>query len=178
MAGYFKSLLSSENMITDIKCRSEIGPDLDSSKLNSYWQQHFDFLRDAAELHALSEAALTSALNGVRVQSRPFLDAQRAISGIFARFRSQHNFHRQFNERFDSKPSQVLGIQPYEIVARDSDCWVYLPTQYAGHAFLTRRISCRAVIPNTFAYSSAMLPAGPDGREGWIYIKNRPLNQQ
>jgi hypothetical protein len=135
MAGYFKSLLGSENMITDIECRSEIGPDLDSSKLNSYWQQYFDFLRDAAELHALSEAALTSALNGVRAQSRPFLDAQRAISGILTRFGSQHNFHRQFNERFDSKPSQVLGMQLYEIVARDSDWWVYLPTQHAGHAF-------------------------------------------
>ncbi len=122
-------------MITDIECRSEIGPDLDRSKLKPYWQEYFDFVRDAPHLHSLSEEALKTALNEARVQPRPFLDAQQAISGILTRFGSQHSFHRQFNERFDSKPSQVLGMQLYEIVTRDSDWWVYLPTQHVGHAF-------------------------------------------
>jgi len=122
-------------MITDIECRSEIGPDLDRSKLKPYWQEYFDFVRTAPELHALSEAALLSALNDARTQLSPFLDAQRAISEILTRFASQHNFHRQFNELFGSKPSQVLGMQLYEVVTRDSDWWVYLPTQHMGHAF-------------------------------------------
>lgn len=122
-------------MITDIECRSEIGPGLDRSKLNSYWQQYFEFARDAPELRALSETALTAALNDVRARPAPYLDAQQAISGILTRFGSQHNFHRQFNERFGSKPSQVLGMQLYEIVALDSDWWVYLPTQHADHIF-------------------------------------------
>ena len=123
------------NIITDIECRSEIGPNLDRSKLKPYWQEYFDFARNAPELHALSNAALRSALIDVRAQPRPFLDAQQAISEILTRFGSQHNFHRQFNERFDSKPSQVLGMQLYEIVALDSDWWVYLPTQHVGHLF-------------------------------------------
>jgi hypothetical protein len=152
MAGYFKSFLGRENMITDIECRSEIGPDLDSTKLNPYWQQYFDFLRDAAELHALSEAALTSALNGVRAQSRPFLDAQRAI--------------------FIDSSTSDLTPSPLK-------CWVCTYTRLwpgirtggctsrrnmrATHS-LTRRISCRAAMPNTFAYCSAMLAARPFAR--------------
>lgn len=71
----------------------------------------------------------------MRIQARPFLDAQQAISKILTGFGSQHNFHRQFNERFDSKPSQVLGMQLYELVAGDSEWWVFLPTQHTGHAF-------------------------------------------
>jgi hypothetical protein len=124
-----------KTMITDIDCRSEIGPDLDRSKLKPYWQQYFDFVRDAPGLHALSEAALTDVLSEARVKPRPFLDSQQVISEILTRFGFQHNFHRQFNELFDSKPSQVLGMQLYEIVAVDSDWWVYLPTQHVGHAF-------------------------------------------
>lgn len=122
-------------MITDIECRSEVGPDLDRNKLHPYCQQYFDFARDAPALHALSDAALTDALNDVRALPRPFLDAQQAISEILIRFGSQHNFHRQFNERLNSKPSQVLGMQLYEIVTRDPSWWVYLPTQHVGHAF-------------------------------------------
>lgn len=122
-------------MITDIECRSEIGPDLDRSKLKPYWQEYFEFVRDAPELHTLAESALTIALNEARAKARPFLDSQQAISEILTRFGSLHNFHRQFNERFGSKPSQVLGMHLYEIVARDSDWWVYLPTQHIGHAF-------------------------------------------
>ncbi|ROZ78771.1 hypothetical protein [Ramlibacter sp. WS9] len=122
-------------MITDIECRSEIGPSLDRAKLKPYWQEYFDFSREAPELHALTQAAFQAALDGVRTQARPFLDAQQAISEILTRFGAQHNFHRQFNERFDSKPSQVLGMQLYEVVTGDSDWWVYLPTQHSGHAF-------------------------------------------
>lgn len=136
MAGcYLYNFPGQQNMITDIECRSEIGPDLNHSKLKPYWQEYFDFVRNAPDLHSLSEAALIKALNDARTQSRPFLDAQQGIGNIRTRFGSQHNFHRQFNERFDSKPSQVLGMQLYAIVARDSDWWVYLPTQHLGHAF-------------------------------------------
>ena len=110
-----------QNMITEIECRSEIGPDLDQSKLKPYWQEYFNFVRNASDLHSLSEAALLSALNEARTQPRPFLDAQQAIGEILTRFGSQHNFHRQFSKRFDSKPSQVLGMQLYEMVSRDSD---------------------------------------------------------
>jgi hypothetical protein len=92
-------------MVTDIECRSEIGPDLDHSKLKPYWQEYFDFVRNAPELHSLSAAALASALNDARTQPRPFVDAQQAIGEILTRFGPQHNFHRQFSERFDSKPS-------------------------------------------------------------------------
>ena len=122
-------------MITDIECHSEIGPSLDRAKLKQYWQQYFDFVGDAPELHTLTDDALRESLDLARVQRKPFLDAQQAISQILTRFGAQHNFHRQFNERFSSKPSQVLGMQLYQLVASDSDWWVYLPTQHAGHVF-------------------------------------------
>lgn len=123
-------------MITDIECRSEIGPDLDRSKLNAYWAEYFSFVNDAPHLHALAVSGLQAAIDAARGQSRPYLDSQQVISGILTKFGSQHNFHRQFNELFaTSKPSQVLGMQLYELVARDAEWWVYFPTQHAGHAF-------------------------------------------
>lgn len=123
-------------MITDIECRSEIGPDLDRSKLNAYWSEYFAFSSGAPELHALAETELLAALDKARSQNRPFLDAQQAISEILTAFGTRHNFHRQFNEHFATfKPSQVLGMQLYALVARDDTWWVYMPTQHAGHAF-------------------------------------------
>lgn len=123
-------------MITDIECRSEIGPHLDRSKLNPYWAEYFDFVRDAPRLHALSETALQAAIDAARSQERPYIDSQQVITEILTRFGSQHNFHRQFNELFaTAKPSQVLGMHLYDLVTRDSDWWVYFPTQHAGHAF-------------------------------------------
>ncbi|MBG9390085.1 hypothetical protein [Caenimonas aquaedulcis] len=123
-------------MITDIECRSEIGPELDRAKLNPYWAEYFAFVQDARSLHALAESALQGAIDAARGQPRPYIDSQQVISEILTRFGSQHNFHRQFNEAFAAaKPSQVLGMHLYELVARDSDWWVYFPTQHVGHAF-------------------------------------------
>lgn len=123
-------------MITDIECRSEIGPDLDRSKLNTYWTEYFGFVRDAPRLHALSEGALQTVIDAARIQVRPYINSQQAISQILTSFGSQHNFHRQFNELFaTAKPSQVLGMQLYELVTRDNEWWVYFPTKHAGHAF-------------------------------------------
>lgn len=123
-------------MITDIEFRSEIGPDLDHSKLNTYWSEYFGFVRDAPHLHTLSEVALQVVIDAARTQTRPYIDSQRAIAEILTGFGSLHNFHRQFNEIFaTAKPSQVLGMQLYELVTRDSEWWVYFPTKHAGHAF-------------------------------------------
>jgi hypothetical protein len=123
-------------MITDIEFRSEIGPDLDRSKLNSYWAEYFSFLQDAPHLHSLSEAELQKVINISRIQARPYIDSQRAISEILNSFGTKHNFHRQFNEIFaTAKPSQVLGMQLYELVAQDHEWWVYFPTKHTGHAF-------------------------------------------
>ncbi len=123
-------------MITDIECRSEVGPDLDRTKLNSYWAEYFAFVQDAPRLHALAEEALQATIDAARDQPSPFIDSQRVISEILTRFGSQHNFHRQFNELFAiAKPPQVLGMHLYELVARAPDFWVYFPTQHAGHAF-------------------------------------------
>ena len=123
-------------MITDIECRSEIGPDLDRTVLKPYWGEYFEYVRDAPQLHRLSESALGTKLDGARSQPRPFLDAQQAISEILTEFGSKHNFHRQFNELFATyKPSQILGMQLYELVTRDGAWWVYFPTQHVGHAF-------------------------------------------
>lgn len=123
-------------MITDIECRSEIGPDLDRRKLNDYWNEYFSFLNDAPHLHALAESRLQAAVGAARQQPRPYLDSQQIIAEILITFGAQHNFHRQFNEFFaTAKPSQVLGMHLYELVARDRDWWVYFPTQHAGHTF-------------------------------------------
>lgn len=123
-------------MITDIECRSEIGPDLDRSKLNAYWSEYSSFLNYAPMLHALAESQLQAAIEAARQQPRPYLDSQQVISEILTTFGSKHNFHRQFNELFaTAKPSQVLGMHLYALVARDPDWWVYFPTQHAGHAF-------------------------------------------
>ncbi len=123
-------------MITDIKFRSEIGPDLDHEKLKTYWSEYFNFLRYAPHLHTLSKTAFQTVINAARIQESPYIDSQKAISEILTGFGSQHNFHRQFNELFaTAKPSQVLGMQLYELVARDNEWWVYFPTKHAGHVF-------------------------------------------
>lgn len=63
-------------------------------------------------------------------------DSQQVVSKVLTAFGSKHNFHRQFNERFfASKPSQMLGMQLYELVAQDSDWWVYLQSKPIGHVF-------------------------------------------
>ncbi|CAG9172616.1 hypothetical protein LMG23992_02281 [Cupriavidus laharis] len=122
-------------MITDIECRSEVGPDLDRAILKPYWSEYFSFASDAPDLHARSENALRAEIDRARVMVSPYLDAQQAVSRILTAFGSTHNFHRQFNERFASRPSQVLGMQLYELVARDDEWWIYFPTQHAGHVF-------------------------------------------
>lgn len=123
-------------MITDIECRSEIGPGLDRSKLNAYWAEYFSFANDAPHLHALTESHLQAAIDAKRGQPNPYLDSQQTISEILTKFGSQHNFHRQFNEIFaTAKPSHVLGMHLYELVSRDRDWWVYFPTKPAGHVF-------------------------------------------
>lgn len=122
-------------MITDPQFKSKIGPDLDESKLKTYWQEYFRYQREATDLHNLSEQALKQAIENARHRRSPYLDAQQAISQILTEFGSMHNFHRQFNERFPFKPAQILGMQLYSLVAADGDWWIYTETQHHGHAF-------------------------------------------
>lgn len=122
-------------MITDPKLKSKIGPNLDESKLNTYWAEFFRYQREAPALCTLSETALQEAIDRARHRSSPHLDAQQAISEILTNFGSKNNFHRQFNELFPFKPAQVLGMQLYSLVAADDDWWIYTETQHRGHAY-------------------------------------------
>lgn len=123
-------------MITDIEYRSEIGPDLRTEKLKVYWNEYFSYEKEAPELHRITEQELEAELERARTLRSPFLDSQQSISRILTDLGARHNFHRQFNETFPHfKPGQVLGMQLYALVARDTVFWIYHPTQHAGHMF-------------------------------------------
>lgn len=122
-------------MITDPQLKSKIGPELDRSKLNSYWAEYFRYENEAPALCLLSKAALEAAIDHARGGRAPHLDAQQAISEILTDFGTKHNFHRQFNELFPFKPAQILGMQLYSLMVADSEWWIYIQTQHQGHAF-------------------------------------------
>lgn len=123
-------------MITDIKERSQIGPDLRPENLEAYWNEYFEYRDRAPELHQIVEDKLVEELDSSRAQPRPFLDAQQAISRILTALGPSANFHRQFSEQFpEFRPNQILGMQLYALVARDADTWIYTPIQHPGHLF-------------------------------------------
>jgi hypothetical protein len=111
-------------VITDINCRSDIGPDLRTEKLNPYWNEYFAFERETPELHRITEIELNADIERARTSERPFLDFQQAISKILTDLGARHNFHRQLNEvHQNAKAGQVLGMQLYSLVVRNAATW-------------------------------------------------------
>lgn len=104
--------------------------------LEPYWSEYFDYEARGPALHALTEAELIAELEIACQLPAPYRDSQQAISRILTALGDQATFHRQFNESFPSyRPHQILGMQLYAIMARDTTLWVYTRTQHAGHAF-------------------------------------------
>jgi hypothetical protein len=123
-------------MLTGIEFRNPIGPNLRPTVLEPYWSEYFDYETRAATLHAITERELLAELESARRLPSPYLDSQQAISRVLTRLGGQATFHRQFNESFPNyRPHQILGMQLYSIMARDTTLWVYTQTQHAGHAF-------------------------------------------
>ena len=122
-------------MITDPENKS-VRSTLNRSNLAVYWGGYFTYQRNAPDLHSLTETELAREVDRCKSQDRPFVDSQVVINQVFTRLSSNHNFHRQFSERFpDLHREQILGMQLYTIMLNDELTWVYIETQHQGHLF-------------------------------------------
>ena len=122
-------------MITDPEHKS-VRSTLNRSSLADYWSGYFTYQRVAPDLHSLTEAELTREVDRCKSKERPFVDSQVVINQVLTRLSSNHNFHRQFSERFpDLHREQILGMQLYTIMLNDELTWVYIETQHQGHLF-------------------------------------------
>jgi len=121
-------------MITDINRKSTLN-ELDRGKLPNYWSNYFDYENDL-ELFDLSKIELSNVIEEQKTKERPFIDSQITISNILTEFGKKHNFHRQFHERHrNSDSGQVLGMQLYHLMLKDTDTWVYCEITKRGHIF-------------------------------------------
>ena len=63
-------------------------------------------------------------------KDKPYIDSQILLNSVLTKFGESHNFHRQFRERHaNSDSGQVLGMQLYHLMIKDSDVWVYCETK-------------------------------------------------
>lgn len=121
-------------MITDIYRKSTIS-ELDRKKLPNYWSNYFEYENDL-ELFNLSEIELINLIEEKKIQEIPFIDSQIELSNILTKFGEKHIFHRQFHERHpNSESGQVLGMQLYYLMLKDTDTWVCRKITKRGHLF-------------------------------------------
>lgn len=121
-------------MITDIYRKSTIS-ELDRKKLPNYWSNYFEYENDT-ELFNLSEIELINLIEEKKTQEIPFIDSQIELSYILTKFGEKHIFHRQFHERHpNSESGQVLGMQLYCLMLKDTDTWVFSKITKRGHSF-------------------------------------------
>ncbi len=121
-------------MITDIN-RQTIISELNRVNLPLYWIKYAEYEVDN-ELFNLSNSVLIQAIETEKKMDRPYIDSQILLNSVLTEFGMNHNFHRQFRERHaNSNSGQVLGMQLYHLMIKDSDVWVYCETQQSGHLF-------------------------------------------
>ncbi len=121
-------------MITDINRQATIS-ELNRTKLPSYWIKYFEYEADD-ELFNLSNNELIKGIETEKKKDKPYIDSQILLNSVLTKFGESHNFHRQFRERHaNSDSGQVLGMQLYHLMIKDSDVWVYCETKQRGHLF-------------------------------------------
>lgn len=121
-------------MITDINRKSTIS-ELDRKKLPNYWSSYFEYESDL-ELFNLSKIELINLMEEKKTQERPFIDSQIELSNILTKLGEKHNFDRLFHERYPNTDSgQVLGMQLYNLMLKDTDTWVFCKTTKPGNIF-------------------------------------------
>ena len=122
-------------MITDTN-RKKIYNELNREHLADYWGGYFHYERNGSDLQAITERELRREIAICRNDERPYIDSKVVVGRVLTTLGSQHNFHRQFNERFpDLHREQILGMQLYSIMLHDPEVWIYTETTHLGHLF-------------------------------------------
>ena len=122
-------------MITDLN-RQTVYATLNRNNLPEYWNGYFLYQQDAPELHVLTDRGLRSEVEACKNTSSPYVDGQVVVGMLLRILSGQHNFHRQFSERFENlHREQILGMQLYTIMLADNETWVYTTTQHADHLY-------------------------------------------
>lgn len=121
-------------MITDINHKTIIS-ELNKAELPSYWMKYFEYEADD-ELFNFSNNEIIKEIESEKKKDKPYIDSQILLNRVLNKFGKSHNFHRQFRERHgDSDSGQVLGMQLYHLMIKDSDVWVYCEIKRRGHLF-------------------------------------------